>query len=110
MLNFAKAFLTCLAKLHFDTRYHAFQLFLEMPKGLKERKHVTSRIVTEEDIRNVLSAIERSYQNGEIGQEHYLNYRAIVLFGAYTGQRSQATIARLTVGQFRAAVVKKRSQ
>jgi len=30
-----------------------------------------------------------------------LNYRAIVLFGAYTGQRPIATIRKLTVGQFR---------
>ncbi|MGZ7182137.1 MAG: hypothetical protein ACXVJJ_07880 [Halobacteriota archaeon] len=44
-----------------------------MLNSVKVRKHVTSRIVTEEDIRNLLSAIERSYQNGEINKEHYLN-------------------------------------
>jgi hypothetical protein len=35
VLNFATAFLKYLAKTHFDTRYQAFDLFLEMPKGLK---------------------------------------------------------------------------
>jgi hypothetical protein len=35
---------------------------------------------------------------------HYLNYKALVLFGAFTGQRPLATIARLTVGQYKEAV------
>ncbi|MGZ4934125.1 MAG: hypothetical protein ACXVIG_06560 [Halobacteriota archaeon] len=34
--------------------------------------------------------------------------RALVLFGAYTGQRQQATTARLTVGQFKGAVTSKK--
>ena len=108
VLNFATAFLKYLAKMHFDTRYKAFELFLELPKGLKVRKHVTSRIVTEEDVRNVLSAFERAYQRDEIDRAHYLHYRAIVLFSAFTGQRSQATIARLRVGQFMAAIASKK--
>ncbi|MGA3198298.1 MAG: hypothetical protein ABSD89_02715 [Halobacteriota archaeon] len=53
MMNFATAFLKYLAKTRFDTRYQAFELFLEMPKGLRARKHVTSRIVTKEDVENV---------------------------------------------------------
>jgi hypothetical protein len=36
-----------------------------MPKGLKVRKHVTSRIVTKEDVENVLYAIKKSFENGE---------------------------------------------
>jgi hypothetical protein len=52
----------------------------------------------------VLRAIERSYKIGRIDNYHYLNYKAIVLFGAFTGQRPLATIARLTTGQFRDAV------
>lgn len=98
VLNFATAFLKYLAKTHFDTRYQAFDLFFEMPKELKTRKHVTNRIVTEQDVENVLSAIEAAYQNDEIDGDHCLHYRAIVLFGAFTGQRPQATTARLTVG------------
>jgi hypothetical protein len=104
VLNFGTAFLKYLAKTHFDTRYQAFDLFLEMPKGLKARKHVTSRIVTKEDVEHLLHAIKIAFQNGEIDNDHYLNFRAIVLFGAFTGQRPQATIARLSVGQFRKAV------
>jgi len=108
VLNFATAFLKYLAKTHFDPRYKAFELFLEMPKGLKSRKHVTSRIVTKGDIEHLLAAIEHSYLNGGIDRDYYLNYRAIVLFGAFTGQRSQATIARLRIRQFRAAVASKK--
>jgi integrase len=103
-MNFATALLKYLAKTHFDTRYQAFELFLEMPKGLKARKHVTSRIVTKEDVENVLSTLVIACANDMIDREHYLNYRAIVLFGAFTGQRPQATTPRLTVGQFRTAV------
>ncbi len=46
VLNFAKAFLTYVAKTRFDPRYQAFDLFLELPKALKEHKRVTERIVT----------------------------------------------------------------
>jgi len=104
VLNFTTAFLKYLAKTHFDTRYQAFDLFLEMPKGLKARKHVTSRIVTKEDVENVLYAIRNAFENAEIDKDHSLNYRALVLFGAFTGQRPQATTARLLGGQFRNAV------
>jgi hypothetical protein len=75
-----------------------------MPKGLKARKHVIGRIVTKQDVENLLFAIRRAFENGEIDNDHYLSYQAIVLFGAFTGQRLQATIARLSVGQFRNAV------
>ena len=104
VMNFATASLKYLAKTHFDTRYQAFDLFLEMPKGLNARKYVTSRIVTREDVENLLHAIKTAFENGEIGKNHYMNYRAIVLFAAFTGQRPQATIARLSVRQFRNAV------
>jgi hypothetical protein len=104
VINFTKAFLRYLSKTRFDTRYQAFELYVELPKALKERKHVTSRIVTKEDIENVLTAIERAYREGEIDQCHYLNYKAITLFGATSGQRPNATIARLTIGQFKQAL------
>jgi hypothetical protein len=93
-----------LAKTHFDASYQAFDLFLEMPKGLKARKHVTDRIVTQEDIENLLYAIERDYSKGEIDIHHFNHYKALVLFGALAGQRSQATIARLTVQQLKEAI------
>jgi integrase len=103
-MNFATAFLKYLAKTHFDTRYQAFDLFLEMPKGLKARKHVTSRIVTKKDVESVLLTINEAHENEEISDYDCLNLRAIVLLGAFTGQRPQATIARLSVGQFRDAL------
>lgn len=79
-----------------------------MPKGLKVRKHVTSRIVTKEDVENVLCRIKTAFAKGEIEQDHYQDFRAIVLFGAFTGQRPQATTARLKVGQFKVALRQKK--
>jgi integrase len=104
VLYFSKGFLKYLIKTTFDTRFQAFELFLEMPKTLKIRKYVTSRIVTKGDIKNILKAIERIYQSGQIDERHCLNYKGLVLFGAFTGQRPLATTARLTVAQFADAV------
>jgi len=104
VLYFTKGLLKYLTKTTFDTRFQAFELFLAMPKVLKTRKHVTNRIVTKEDVENVLKAIEQAFSVGRIDKAHYLNYKAITLFGAFTGQRPLATIARLTVGQFREAI------
>jgi hypothetical protein len=56
-----------------------------MPKGLKARKHVTSRIVTKEDIENVLLAIRQAYAKGELDKHHCLDHTAIMLLGAFTG-------------------------
>jgi hypothetical protein len=103
-LGFARAFLRYLSKSKFDERYAAFDLLFELPRAVKERKHVTSRIVTKEDVENMLSAIKQAYCIGDIDSEHYLNYTALVLFGVFTGQRPLATIARLTVKQFKEAV------
>jgi hypothetical protein len=104
MLSFAKAFLRYLTKMRLDTRYKEFDLFLEMPKTVKESKSITQRIVTIEDIKNVLSAIDEANNNAEFTARQRQNYKALVLFGAYTGQRPLATIRKLTVGQFRAAL------
>jgi hypothetical protein len=60
MLNFAKAFLRYLTKMRLDTRYKEFDLFLEMPKTVKESKRITQRIVTIEDTKNVLSTIDEA--------------------------------------------------
>ena len=66
--------------------------------------NVTSRVATKEDINNVFQHIVKSERDGEISPERSAQYSAFVLFGAYTGQRSEATIAKLTVGQFREAM------
>jgi hypothetical protein len=104
MLNFAKAFLRYLSKTRFDMRYKDFDLFLEMPRAVKESKRITQRIVTIDDIKNVLSAIKEGGEHGEFTTRQRRNYTALVLFGAHTGQRPYATIRKLTVGQFNAAL------
>lgn len=71
---------------------------------VKERKRITSRIVTKEDISGVLKHIEQAQRQGEIDLERSAQYSALVLFGAHTGQRSEATLSKLTVGQFREAL------
>jgi len=93
-----------MSKSSFDQRYAAFDLFLELPRSLKERKFVTRRIVTKEDIKNILIAIKQAHRSGGIDTYHYLNYKAMTVFGAFTGQRPLATIARLKVWQFKEAV------
>jgi integrase len=103
-LSFAKSFLSYLTKTKLDTRYLAFEVFLAMPKRVRVRKAVTSRIITEADIRNVLSHIKRAEQDGKISKRRSLQCTAFIVLGAYTGQRTMATMSRLKVGQFRAAL------
>jgi len=104
VLSFAKSFLKFLTTTRSEPRYQTFAPYLELPKAIKERKSVTSRIITKEDINNVLQYIKRAERDGKISPERSAQYSAFVLFGAYTGQRSEATIAELTVGQFREAM------
>jgi len=103
-LNFAKAFLKYLTKTHLDTRYQAFEIFLQKPKVLKERKNLTARIITREDIVNVIAHISKAERDGDIDHRKAQLFTAFVLFGAYTGQRTIATMMKLTVGQFRDAL------
>jgi hypothetical protein len=104
VLSFAKSFLKFLTTTKAEPRYQTFAPYLELPKTVKERKSVTSRIVTKEDINNVLQYIAKAERGEEISPERSAQYSAFVLFGAYTGQRSEATTAKLTVGQFREAI------
>ena len=103
-LSFAKSFLSHLTKTRLDSRYVAFEVFLAMPKTVKVRKATTSRIITQADIKNVLSHIKRAEGAGKISKQRALQYTAFVVFGAYTGQRTLATMSRLKVRQFRAAL------
>jgi hypothetical protein len=103
VLQFARAFLRYMSKISYDQRYAAFDLFLQLPRSVQEQKFVTDRIVTKEDAENILTAIGHEHRSGGIDACHCSNYKAIVLFGAFTGQRPLATIARLTVGQLREA-------
>jgi integrase len=107
VFSFAKAFLKFLTKVRLDTRYYAFEIFLERPKKVKTRNNVTSRIVTKEDVQNVLAYISKAKKDGRISDHRATQYTAFVIFGAFTGQRSLSTIAKLTVGQFRQALQSK---
>jgi hypothetical protein len=104
VLSFAKSFLKLLATTRGEARYLTFAPYLELPKTVKERKSVTSRIVVKEDICNILQYIARAERERKISPERSAQYSAFILFGGYTGQRSEATIAKLNVGQFRTAL------
>jgi hypothetical protein len=101
VLTFAVAFLKYLAKIRLDIRYRSFELFLERPRRIKVRKNVTSRIVTKEDIERVLDHIRGAECSGSINKSRAEQYTAFTVFGAFTGQRSMATMMKLTVGQLR---------
>jgi hypothetical protein len=98
------SFLKFLAKTKVEPRYASFEAYLEMPRAVKERKSITSRIVTKDDIENVLGYIKQAESNGNINSQRSAQYSAFVIFGAFTGQRSLATMAKLTTGQFREAL------
>jgi integrase len=101
VLTFAVAFLKYLAKIHLDIQYRSFELFLERPRRIKVRKNVTNRIVTKKDIENILDHIRRADSRGIISRSRADQYTAFTVFGAFTGQRSMATMMKLTVGQLR---------
>jgi hypothetical protein len=103
VLSFATAFLKYLSKTRLDTRYSIYELFLERPKVLKERKRVTNR-VTKEDIVNVLTYITKAEREGRISLYQAQQFTGFVIFSAYTGQRSMATTSKLTVAQFKEAL------
>jgi len=104
VLSFAVGFLKFLAKTKMEPRYTSFEVYLEMPRAVKERKTMTERIITEDDIKNVLGYIKQAEHRGDISTERSAQYSAFVIFGAFTGQRSLATMEKLTVGQFREAL------
>jgi hypothetical protein len=104
VLSFAVGFLKFLAKTKMEPRYASFEVYLEMPRAVKERKSMTQRIVTKDDIENVLEFIKQAERDEKISAERSAQYSAIIIFGAFTGQRSEATLAKLTVGQFREAL------
>jgi hypothetical protein len=104
VLSFAKAFLKFLTKARLDTRYYAFEVFLERGRAVKPRNNVTNRILTKTDIENVLAHIANAEKEGLLSHQRRQHYTAFVLLGAYTRQRSLATISKLTVGRFREAL------
>jgi conjugal transfer/entry exclusion protein len=57
-----------------------------------------------EDIERVLRTITQAQEQGEIDHNLARNFTALVPFGAYTAQRTEATMKKLTVKQFREAL------
>ena len=104
LLSFAAAFLKYLTKTRFDNRYHAFSIFLERPRTLKQQKRVTNRIITKQDIETILTRIKTAESEGRLNSYRAQQYAAFILFGAFTEQRSNAAISKLTVKQFREAL------
>jgi hypothetical protein len=104
VLNFATGFLKFLAQTKMEPQYTSFEVYLEMPRAVKERKSMTKRVVTKDDIKNVLEYIKQAEHRGGLNNERSAQYSAFVIFGAFTGQRSLATMAKLTVGQLREAL------
>ena len=84
-LSYTRAFLSSLTKTRLDSRYESFRLFLELPKAVKTCKLLTGRIVTIEDVQNVLSVLKSRYKRGELDEQHYVAYNALIMFGAFTG-------------------------
>jgi len=108
VLSFATSFLKFLAITRSEPRYQNLSPYLERPKTVKVRKNVTERIVAKDDIENVLRHIKQAEERGGKSAEKAAKYAAFVIFGAFTGQRPDATIAKLTVGQFREALKSKK--
>lgn len=103
VLGFASAFLKHLSIIRFDTSYHSYAAFLELPKTVKVRKGITGRIVTRENISSLFKCIEACAENAQIDAQKARNYRAYSLLAAYTGLRP-STMKRLTIGQFKTAL------
>jgi integrase len=99
-----RSFLKYLTKTRMDIRFAAFDIFLEPPKIKKDRKMITSRVVTIEDIKHVLEVIDEAESKGELDHDRALHHRTFILMGAYTGQRPGSTLAKITVGQVREAL------
>ena len=97
-------FFKYLTETRLDNRYYALSIFLERPKTLRHQKRITNCIITKQDIENILAHIKTAESDGRLSMHRAQQNTAFILFGAYTGQRSNATISKLTVGQFRDAL------
>ena len=75
-----------------------------MPRTRRDRKTVTSRIVTTADINRVIDGLLDAWVAQHLSYDTMVNYLGFTLFGAYTGQRVEATISRITVAQMRTAL------
>ena len=99
MFLYNRNFLKYLYKMRMDPQILAYLSIFEKPKTRKTVKLMTDRIITIQDIKRLLESIDLS----DLPNNKKLNYRALILFLAYGGQRPQ-TATRLTAGQFRKAL------
>jgi integrase len=97
---YTRLFLMYLYKSRMDARLLSYHSLFEKPKNRKTVKLLTSRVITIEDIRSIVTAIEG---DRDLPEPKRMNYLTQVLFLAYSGQRP-ITVSRLTVGQFREAL------
>jgi site-specific recombinase XerD len=88
VLSYARSFLKFLVKTNMEPRYASFDVSLEMPKAVRERKSVTDRIVTKDDIENILRYVKEAEKRGDISPERSAQYTAFVI-----SARSQASEA-----------------
>jgi len=68
-------------------------MLLEKPRVLKVKKKMTARVVTKEDVEQVLAIFKAEMLKGSIDEERARQFVGVVLFGAFTGQRPCSTIA-----------------
>jgi integrase len=95
---YTRAFMKYLQKTRFDPRLTSYLAVFEKPKA-KTHKILHARIVTKQDIRNTLTRINEA----ELSPTQNLQYRSLILFLAYSGQRV-VTASRITVKQIREAL------
>jgi len=96
---YIRNFITHLSRTRDEPFISSLLVYFEMPKVRREVKLLTSRIITQDDVRNALAMIQHSALPGKTKQ----NYCCAILFLAYSGQRV-ITASRITVGQFRDAL------
>ena len=95
---YTRAFMKFLHKTRFDPRLISYLTMFEKPKT-KTHKILHARIVTKQDIQNTLTRINEA----DLSPTQKLQYRSLILFLAYSGQRV-TTAARITVKQIREAL------
>jgi len=98
---YSRGFFKHLYKLRMDTRLLAYLAIFEKPKVRRDIKLMTSRIITVEDIQNVITGIDNDIT---LSDDRKHQSKALILFLAYEGQRP-LTVLRLTAGQFRQSLV-----
>ncbi|MGA2919260.1 hypothetical protein [Methanoregula sp.] len=96
---YVRNFIKNLAQARDEHQISSLLVYFEMPKVRREIKLLTSRIITQEDVKNALLAIEKS----SLPELTKQNYHCAIMFLAYSGQRV-ITACRITAEQFQEAL------